>query len=193
MRVDKRSFCSAHHARMIFEKATRTPAHRVLRLSACLMGLIGAFFSLSACQSEGPDVGVTVGEIESNPDRYFGQRVIVSGDIDDVYDPSFSIGGQGFQGELLVVVPPGAQISGAPPSAEDPPYAEDDIVQVTGTVRPFLVSDIEDELGMDLESNIDYEERDPAVVAERVAITPRVGGGSNADTTGVASGSRRLK
>jgi hypothetical protein len=29
----------------------------------------------------------------------------VSGDIDDVYGPSFTIGGPGFQSELLVVVP----------------------------------------------------------------------------------------
>ena len=141
----------------------------MLLLGVCLAGLA----LLGGCQSEGPDVGVTVGEIEGSPSEYVGERVVVSGDIDDVYRSSFTIGGEGFGGELLVIVPQEAQVSGG--RAGDQPYRDDDIVQVVGTVRQYVVADIEDEFGLDLEAEIEYEEQDPTVVAESVSITPRVG------------------
>jgi hypothetical protein len=140
--------------------------------------LFGALFALGACQSEGPNVGVTVGDIEGDPSTYIGQRVTVSGDIDDVYASSFTIGGRGFGGELLIIVPPDAQLSGS--HSNDQPYADDDIVQVTGTVREYIIADIESEFGLGLDPEIEYEEQEPAVVAESIAITPRTGGSGGA-------------
>lgn len=48
--------------------------------------------------------------------------------------------------------------------------------QSEGPDLGVTVGDIEEEFGMDLEANVDYQEREPAVAAERLAITPRTGG-----------------
>lgn len=154
----------------------------LLCVRALSLGLLA--LALSACQSEAPNVGATVGEIENNPAQYFGQQVTVSGEVDDVYGSAFTIGGEGFGGELLIVVPTSAPLTGA--RAGTSPYMQDDIVQVTGTVREYLVGEIEDEFGLSLSPDIEYEEQEPAVVVGSAFITPRVGG-AGVDTTGTAT------
>lgn len=44
--------------------------------------------------------------------------------------------------------------------------------QSEGPDLGVTVGDIEEEFGMDLEANVDYQEREPAVAAERLAIPP---------------------
>lgn len=153
---------------------TSSPLKHTLLLSICLASAL----LLGACQSEGPNALVTISDLQDDPDQYTGQTVVVSGDIDDVYSSSFTIGGQGFGDELLVIVPDDAELSGG--RTGDQPYTDDDIVQVTGTVRDYLVTDIESEFGLGLDPEIEYEEQEPTVIASSIEITPRVG----ADTTG---------
>lgn len=163
----------------------RPPLSSYFLLPLFLSGML----LMSACQSKGPNVGVTAGEIEANPEQYYGQRVVVSGDIDDVYSSSFTIGGQGFQDELLVVVPEEAQVSGG--RSGEHTYEGDDIVQVTGSVRRYVVTQIEEEYGVGLDgAEIDYDEQEPVLIAESVAITPRTGTGTRTDTTGETSQQR---
>lgn len=144
-----------------------------------------AFF-LAGCQSEGPNLLATVDDITSDPAKYYGQQVTVSGEVDDIYGTtSFSIGGEGFAEELLVIVPPEAAVEDA--RQGEALYLEDDLVQVSGTVREYIVADIEQEFGFELETEIEYEEQEPAVVAETIYLTPRMGpavmGGETPDTT----------
>ncbi len=119
-------------------------------------------------------VGATIDDITDEPERWYGQRVTVSGEINDVLGArAFTIGGEGFfDGDELLVV--GARqmlaMQGRPANQ---PFSEDDIVQVTGPVRRFVLRDIEREIGFDLDDNLfaDWEGR-PAVVARNINLTP---------------------
>lgn len=42
--------------------------------------------------SAGPDVGVTLSDVADDPEEYYGQRVVVSGQIDDVLEEDDAIG-----------------------------------------------------------------------------------------------------
>ncbi len=125
------------------------------------------------CASEGPNVGVTVDDVTGNASEYMGQNVTVSGEVDEVYPGAFTIGGEGFGDELLVIVPSTAQTPGGRtgPMA----YQEDDIVQVDGTVRAYVIAEIERDFGLDLGAGaeIDYEEEAPALIASAVRVTQR--------------------
>jgi hypothetical protein len=113
---------------------------------------------------------VTVGDVKSEPSEYFGRTVVVSGDIDDLYTSSFIIGGEVCGGELLVIVPPDAEITGG--RTGNQPSTDDDLVQVVGTVRQYVVADIESEFGLALDTDIEYAEQEPAVIAESIATAP---------------------
>lgn len=144
------------------------------RISGYAIGFLCVIGILTACESEGPEIGATISEIESDPLEFFGEMVTVSGEINEVYGPaSFTIGGEGFGGQLLVVVPPNANVVGV--LEDNEPYAEDDIVQVTGLVREYVVAEVEEEYGLDLVPDIEYEEQEPAVIANAVYLTPRLG------------------
>ncbi len=129
-------------------------------------------------ESEGPAAGVTLTDIVESPDDFFGKSVTVSGEVNELVGPqAFTIGGEDFLGtdELLIV---GAQqlpniIEGVP-EGEPAEIGEDDIVQVTGTVREFVITDIEEEIGADLDDALFEEfEGQPVVVAEQVFLSPR--------------------
>ncbi len=138
------------------------------------LALLICAITLSACESASPNIGVTVGDVEQDPEQYFGQTVTVSGEINDVYGlNTFTIGGEGFAGSLLIVVPDDAQITGV--DVIDTPDMDDAIVQVTGTVREYVIAEIENEFGIDLVPEIEYEEMEPAVVADAIWVTPRTG------------------
>jgi hypothetical protein len=127
-------------------------------------------------ESEGPAAGVVVSDITDNPQEYVGTTATVSGEVNDLVAPNaFTIGGEDFLGtdELLIV---GAKqlpniVEGVEGEVE---VGEDDIVQVTGTIREFNVADIEDELGYGLDDAV-FEEfaGEPVVVAKNVFLTPR--------------------
>jgi hypothetical protein len=56
-----------------------------------------------------PQVGVTVSDVRNNPDRYFGERLTLSGEVNRVFsDREFTIG----DGDILVVLEEGATIEG---------------------------------------------------------------------------------
>ena len=119
--------------------------------------------------------GATIEEIAEDPARYIGRRVTVSGEIDDLLGPrAFTIGGEGwFDGDELLVVSAGP-IPAPRGRPADAPLREDDLVQVTGPVRRFALADVEREIGVDLDdARFANWEGQPAVVATRVAPTPR--------------------
>lgn len=121
-----------------------------------------------AAAEEGPlqdeeEPGATVEEIEGDPAEYIGQTVRVDGQVQDVYGQnSFTLEGDWLGGSLLVFVPPDVSTGGIT-------FNEGDNAQVTGTVREYVVADIENEYGVDLGAEIDYEEQEPVVIADSVA------------------------
>ena len=82
--------------------------HSDLVRSILAMALVLTFAS---CQSEGPNLGVTVDDVVDDPEQYEGQTVTVSGEIDEAYGgTAFTIGGGAFGEDLLVIAPPGVDI-----------------------------------------------------------------------------------
>ena len=131
--------------------------------------------------SAGPDVGVTLSDIAGDPEEYYGQQVVVSGQIDDVLDRDDSVdaddsGGAGFvlgdDDEVLVV---GSNLPSLAAIAANEDIAEGDVVQVTGMVQAFDEAEFESELGVDLEDRIFEDFGDsPALRATAVSLVPVV-------------------
>jgi hypothetical protein len=99
-------------------------------------------------------------ELFEDPEPFLGERVTVSAEVAEVVSPAaLRIAGEGFpESEPVLVV-------GAPNGV--PNVDDDDIAEVTGTVREFAVADVEQELDIDL--FVDYED-DHVIVASSVTI-----------------------
>lgn len=141
-----------------------------------LLTLIALFF-FAACQSEGPNVGVTLDDLEDDPATYYGQTVTVSGEVEEAFGPQvFRFEGTDLGSGVLVVIPSVAQVTGTRPG--DPSYYPDDVVQVTGTVRKYVKAEIEREFGLTLspELDVDLEAEGAIIVAESLSMTPGPGG-----------------
>lgn len=82
------------------------------------------------------------GEITSNPQQYYGRRLAVTGEVEEILDPNtFTLDEDQLFGatDLPVLVP-------NPKAAVKPNYTpvkEDETVAVTGVLRPFVVADLE--------------------------------------------------
>lgn len=131
--------------------------------------------------SPGPDVGVTLSDLADEPEEYYGQRVVVSGQVEDVLDADGAVdagdtGGAGFvlgdDAGLLVV---GSNIPELATIGENEQIAEGDVVQVTGAVQAFDRAEFQDETGVELEEGIfdDFDGR-PAIRATAVSLVPVV-------------------
>ncbi len=112
---------------------------------------------------------VSLGDLDDDPAKYIGQRVSVDGEVDNVYGPRlFTIddprwGDLG--GEMLVLLP-------TPLAAL---VKEDDRVTVSGTMRRFVMAEIEREWGwLGLDDDLETE-----VTAKPVLVAERLVGGDN--------------
>jgi hypothetical protein len=113
---------------------------------------------------------VKLGDIEDNASRYLGQKVTVTGEVQEVLGPRlFTIDEDNWidlEGEILTFVP--TYLAAL--------VREDDRVTITGTVKPFASVEIDREwgfLGLDDTTEVDLSTR-PVLVASRV-----VGGDSD--------------
>ncbi|HSE83964.1 MAG TPA: hypothetical protein VLB01_05405, partial [Thermodesulfobacteriota bacterium] len=116
---------------------------------------------------ENQDTGLTISEINDNPNKYIGQTVTVSGDLEESYGPkAFVIDGQGsiFNDEILVVTKKATQ--NIPQKAEGESWYKEieslfkdknNVVQVTGTVHRFVEVEAEREIDWDLQPEIEAE------------------------------------
>lgn len=151
---------------------------RALRAAAgtAVLGLLGA----CASSSVPPDLGlpastVTVSAIADDPTAYEGKLVSVSSEIDRVFGPRwFSLGGEEFGGDELLVVGP-TTVPAIVETLSDSAAAMNDLVQVTGYVRIFNEEQIEDEIGTEIgERWWEAYERKPVLVMTDLDLTPRV-------------------
>lgn len=152
--------------------------HMRIPLSTCLSLLLLVLFG--ACESEPPNLGVTLDDVAEDAQLYYGQVVTVSGEVDAIWTPQiFTIGGGGFGSELLVISADTLTPVANRTLAE--PVVENDIVQVTGSVRPFIRTELEEEYGLALDAAAftDYENepvlvaQSTAAVANPILVTPR--------------------
>lgn len=140
------------------------------------------FFLLTAFIGTGETVWaeeiVGVNELNENLDQYIGKTVTVRGEVEDVYgERSFTIDEEGILGKDLLVIsdkPLPPRVSGP---EETPLVLKDDTVEVTGTVRRFVATEIEREMGIDLEPQIEVEieENRPVIVAKSITPEPQEG------------------
>jgi hypothetical protein len=113
---------------------------------------------------------VTLDDLEDNPSKYLGQRISVDAEIEEVYGPRlFTIDEHNWgdlDGEILVLMhtPLAALVN------------DDDQVTITGTMKPFVRTEVEREwgwLGLDPEVEVEVGAK-PILVAERI-----IGGDNN--------------
>jgi hypothetical protein len=123
-----------------------------------------------AMRTEPAGLAVSIADLESDPNRYIGKAINVTGEVEEVFGPRlFKIDEQNWadlDGEVLVYLP----------TALAALVGEDDRVTVTGTMKTLMKDDLERELGWlapDPELEIEFNER-PVLVASQV-----VGGDSN--------------
>lgn len=124
---------------------------------------------LPACnQSANPKADTKISEIANglNVDL-IGKTVTVSGEVDQILGPKAFIieGEQLFNDPKVLVV-----------NASEAPIIEDTLVQVTGTVREFVGSEIERKFDLDLAQEFEVEFRDkPMLIATAIVLTPLPG------------------
>lgn len=125
--------------------------------------------ALPACTLlSGPKAGITVADVANEANAGLrGKTVTVSGEVEKVIGSKvFTIEGDRLfnDPEVLVV------------SATGSPIVEDTLVQVTGTVRELVVSEIEKEFALDLSQELEVEFKDkPVLIATAVILTPHPG------------------
>lgn len=137
---------------------------------------------------------VSVGDLEENANRYIGQTINVTAEVEDVFGPRlFKIDEPNWgdmDGEVLVYLP--GDIAAM--------VREDDRVTVTGTMKMFLKGDLEREVGWlepDADVEIEFAAR-PVLVASRIVggnsdvalainVNPAASGGSKAEDSTIGT------
>lgn len=107
-----------------------------------------------------------VDKVKEHPAWYYDKKVRVTGEIDEVYsDQAFRLEGTGwaFDDDITVLLKKPMD------AASHTSYAKDDELIVTGTVRRFVVADVERDLGWDLSPEIEIKLKErPVLIAEAV-------------------------
>jgi len=116
------------------------------------------------------NTGIKVEDLVKNADRYIGQEVTVIGEVDEVLSPqAFALDedallSAGIDNDVLVFYPKASELA-----ALDDAWLNDE-VRVTGTVGRMTVTEIEREVGWDLDPKIEVEveKKGPVIIAKRV-------------------------
>lgn len=111
-----------------------------------------------AAGSDGPERGVTVTDVLDHPERYLGQTIIVSAEVEEQFltPHTFTLGDRGF---LAVSAEP------------HPELFVEATAFISGEVRRFALEDLERELGIDLdEATLRQYEGKPVIVVEAVEM-----------------------
>ncbi len=127
--------------------------------------------TLSACtttNSNSSNPGTTISKIAEQPNtKLIGKTVTVSGEVEEVISPqAFIIEGDRFfnDPELLVL------------NVSASPIVNDSNIQITGTVRQFLKSEIERDFDVRLTQELAAKFTDkPVLVATALTLTPEPG------------------
>lgn len=107
-----------------------------------------------------------VDQVKEEPQRYYDKQVRLAGGVDELFaDRVFELEGSGwaFNDNITVLLKEPMKLDAGGP------LTDDDEVIVSGTVRHFVVADIEREIGWDVPPDIETRLRDrPVLVAESV-------------------------
>lgn len=157
-----------------FDGISGVKAQRFCR-SALALGLMAAL--VSACakapQRETSDgsTNVQTEEVSGNTESYIGQIVTIRSEpIEAVGENSFTVSDERFLASEPILV---INATGAPLTLPEDDGLE---VQVTGEVRNFVISEVDQEFDLTLDPTTyqDYEEQ-PVIIAQSVALAPKPG------------------
>ncbi len=129
-------------------------------------------------ESAGQAIGVSVADVTDNPDELYGKQITLSGLVTEVVGPNaVAIGGDEFIGGEPVLIL-GAkklpQIVEGLPEGEPFEVQQQDLVQATGTLREFNVSEVENDIGYELDDNLFSDwEGEPVLVADSFVLSPQ--------------------
>ncbi len=166
---------------------TAPETNAILRLLLLPFAWILALGVLSACDTEGAgeeqgadvedvteegvedqealddEVGDEAAGIIDDPESFVGEQVTVSGEVNKVVgNNAFRIGGKDLGGEPLLVV-----------SSKRSNVSQDELVEVTGTVREFDLAELENDFGVDLDDDAFTRfEGEHVIVADNVDRSP---------------------
>jgi hypothetical protein len=131
--------------------------------------------ALPACtenrEASAPGTNATAEKVAENTNQWVGKTVTIrSKPIQKIAPNTFTMGSNQFFGQQPILV---VNASGKPfvlPAGQTPD------VQATGTVRNFVLADIEREYKLGLDPNLyrDYENK-PAIIAQSLALAPEPG------------------
>lgn len=132
---------------------------------------------VGACAETAPEqetsdgtTNVQTEEVAKNTEGYIGQIVTIrSAPVEKVGDNSFTVNDEQFFGSEPILV---INASGEPLL-----LPEDDVeVQVTGEVRNFLISEVDQEFDLTLDPDLyeEYEDQ-PVIIAQSIALAPEPG------------------
>jgi len=122
-------------------------------------------------------VAANVRDVQERPDEYLGERVIVSGRVEDVLTHrALTLGSDLASDPLLVLVEESAlvngyELGGAVPLNHGQLYQEQDVVQFLGTLRTFERESLAEQLDIVLNEELfDEMEDDPVLLVDRLDV-----------------------
>ena len=130
-----------------------------------------ALLAMGSLAVAADDGTISAGKLAKDAKKFYGQTVTVKAEVEDVLDShSFTLDEDAVLAgpDVLVLVPKGMSISG---------LKHDEVVVVTGKVRPYVQAELEKDYDwfkngkiLSKENKIDYKTR-PVVVAESIKTT----------------------
>ncbi|MGI5827528.1 MAG: hypothetical protein ACOX6V_00735 [Patescibacteria group bacterium] len=150
----------------------------IILIIAAVIILGWIFFSESNVLDQREPTGeVTVNNIVDNPESYYGQEVSVVGEVADVRNPRvFVLQGKEDLIDDKIWIITRSPIPDFEERVEGELFESDSPVQVVGTVRRFIVTEVEQEVEFDLDPDIEAEANAnrPVIIADRVLILEEV-------------------
>ena len=144
---------------------------KALIVSALFAVTLAACNNNSEPRAEVPDTNVKAQEVSDNTAQLIGKTVTVrSQPIKKLGPSTFTISDKQFFGsEPILVVNASGKVFQLPADQNTP-------IQVTGTVRNFVIADINRDYNLGLDPNLyrEYESR-PAIVGQSLALAPKPG------------------
>jgi len=165
---------------------------RAIRLGSGAV-IAAVMLTLAACQNDqnraatqppagstAQTQGASVDAIKEGPARFYGKTVRVTGEIDKIYsDRAFDLEGTGWAFDDNITV-----LTSSPVSTNGVPLRAGDDIIVLGTVRPFVVADVERDVGWDIGSDVEIKlNKRPVLIATSIR---RVGEYGSWPATGTA-------
>jgi hypothetical protein len=166
--TDRRNHAGEGAETEVQEKARRGPSRLgYIAFAALVLAAVAvlAWILLSALGPDVPEEGVTVEDVVARPDALAGERVTVPGEIANFVVPgeAFPLG-EGLEQAVLVLPAEGTRV---------PTTSEDEVVQVTGTVRSFDLGELSNETAVNLgQGAFDAFDDRPVIVATAIDVIP---------------------